>query len=151
MSRLNLNFACGSYDLLRPLWEKVVEPAGIDLNVLTMASPERHGRMLRHEEFDACELSLVGYLVAHDQGRDFTAVPAFPHRRFRHSYMVKRTGCGIEKPSDLNGKRIGLDTLQNSRACGCAGSCRTITVWTWPRWSGGARKKRTCRWSRLRG
>ena len=114
MARLNLNFACGGYDLLRPLWEKVVEPAGIDLNVMTMASPERHGRMLRHEEFDACELSLVGYLVAHDQGRDFTAIPAFPHRRFRHSYMVKRTGCGIDKPSDLNGKRIGLDTLQNS-------------------------------------
>jgi 4,5-dihydroxyphthalate decarboxylase len=114
VARLNLNFACGSYDLLRPLWEKVVEPAGIDLNVMTMPSPERHGRMLRHEEFDACELSLVGYLVAHDQGRAFTAIPAFPHRRFRHSYMVKRTGCGIDKPSDLNGKRIGLDTLQNS-------------------------------------
>jgi 4,5-dihydroxyphthalate decarboxylase len=28
--------------------------------------------------------------------------------------MVKRTGCGIEKPSDLNGRRVGLDTLQNS-------------------------------------
>ena len=28
--------------------------------------------------------------------------------------MVKRNGCGIEKPADLNGKRIGLDTLQNS-------------------------------------
>ena len=28
--------------------------------------------------------------------------------------MVKRTGCGIEKPSDLNGKRVALDTLQNS-------------------------------------
>lgn len=114
MARLNLDFACGSYDLLRPLWEKAVEPAGIDLNVMAMPSPERHGRMLRHEEFDACELSLVGYLVAHDQGRGFTAIPAFPHRRFRHGYMVKRTGCGIDQPSDLNGKRVGLDTLQNS-------------------------------------
>lgn len=114
MAKLDLCFACGSYDLLRPLWEKVVEPAGIELNILTMPSPERHGRMLRHEEFDVCELSLVGYLVARDQGRAFTAIPAFPHRRFRHSYMVKRTGCGIEKPADLNGKRVGLDTLQNS-------------------------------------
>lgn len=114
MARLKLSFACGYYDLLRPLWEKVVEPAGIDLNVMTMPSPERHGRMLRHEEFDACELSLVGYLIAHDQRRDFTAIPAFPHRRFRHSYMVKRMDCGINEPEDLNGKRIGLDTLQNS-------------------------------------
>src|SRR5205814_988024 len=27
---------------------------------------------------------------------------------------LKRAGCGIEKPADLNGKRVGLDTLQNS-------------------------------------
>lgn len=114
MSKLRLTLACGSYDLLMPLIEGSVVPAGIDLNVLTMASPERHGRMLRHEEFDVCELSLVGYLVAWDQGRGFTAIPVFPHRRFRHAYMVKRTDCGVEKPADLNGKRVGLDTLQNS-------------------------------------
>jgi 4,5-dihydroxyphthalate decarboxylase len=99
---------------LRPLIEGVAVPAGIDLNVLTMASPERHGRMLRHEEFDVCELSLVAYLVALDQGRTFRAIPVFPHRRFRHGYMVKRMNCGVEKPADLNGKRVGLDTLQNS-------------------------------------
>jgi 4,5-dihydroxyphthalate decarboxylase len=114
MPRLQLTLACGAYDLLRPLIEGVVTPAGIDLNVLTMASPERHGRMLRHEEFDVCELSLVAYLVALDQGRSFRAIPVFPHRRFRHGYMVKRTDAGIERPSDLNGRRVGLDTLQNS-------------------------------------
>src|SRR5689334_24365799 len=114
MSRLPLTLGCGAYDLLRPLMDGSVAPAGIDLNVLTMASPERHGRMLRHEEFDVCELSLIAYLVALDQGRTFRAIPAFPHRRFRHSYMVKRTDAGIERPSDLNGKRVGLDTLQNS-------------------------------------
>lgn len=43
-----------------------------------------------------------------------TAIPVFPHRRFRHSYMVKRTDCGIKEPPDLNGKRVALDTLQNS-------------------------------------
>jgi len=114
MASLKLSLACGYYDLLRPLIEGAVAPAGIDLNVLTMASPERHGRMLRHEEFDVCELSLIAYLVAWDQKRAFTAIPVFPHRRFRHGYMVKRMNCGVEKPSDLNGKRVGLDTLQNS-------------------------------------
>ena len=114
MSKLKLTLACGAYDLLRALIDGAVAPPGIDLNVLTMASPERHGRMLRHVEFDVCELSLVAYLVARDQRRAFTAIPVFPHRRFRHGYMVKRTNCGIEKPADLNGKRVGLDTLQNS-------------------------------------
>lgn len=114
MSKFGLTLACGYYDLLKPLIEGEITVAGVDLNVLTMASPERHGRMLRHLEFDVCELSLVAYLVARDQGKGFTAIPVFPHRRFRHGYMVKRANCGIEKPSDLNGKRVGLDTLQNS-------------------------------------
>jgi 4,5-dihydroxyphthalate decarboxylase len=114
MSKLKLTLACGDYDFLRPLFNGSVTAPGIDFNVLTMASPERHGRMLRHEEFDVCELSLVGYLVARDRGCNYTAIPVFPHRRFRHSYMVKRTGGGIEKPADLNGKRVALDTLQNS-------------------------------------
>ncbi len=114
MSKLKLCLACGSYDLLRPLIDSEVIPDGVDLNMLTMASPERHGRMLRHEEFDVCELSLVAYLVARDRGREFSAIPVFPHRRFRHGYMIKRSDCGIDKPADLNGKRVGLDTLQNS-------------------------------------
>ena len=114
MSNLKLCLACGSYDFLSPLITGAVTPAGIDLNVLTMASPERHSRMVRYEEFDICELSLVSYILARDRGREMTAVPVFPHRRFRHAYMFKRMDCGIEKPSDLNGKRVGLDTLQNS-------------------------------------
>jgi 4,5-dihydroxyphthalate decarboxylase len=114
VAKLELTLACGDYDLLRPLIQGAPLAPGIELNVLTMASPERHGRMLRHQEFDVCELSLVGYLVARDNAKPFTAIPVFPHRRFRHGYVVKRAGCGIEKPSDLNGKRVGLDTLQNS-------------------------------------
>lgn len=114
MGTLRLSLACGPYDLLYPLIEGKAVAPGIEFDVLTMASPERHGRMLRHEEFDVCELSFVSYLVARDNAKAYTAIPVFPHRRFRHRYMVKRTGCGIEKPADLNGRRVGLDTLQNS-------------------------------------
>jgi len=114
MSKLELSLACGPYDLLRPLMDGTVSPDGIDLNVLTMPSPERHPRMLRHEEFDVCELSLVSYLLAWDRGKSFTAIPVFPHRRFRHGYMVKRMDCGVERLQDLDGKRAGIDTLQNS-------------------------------------
>ena len=114
MANLKLSLAIGPYDLLYPLIEGKAHAQGIEFEALTMASPERHGRMLRHEEFDVCELSFVSYLVARDNAKAYTALPVFPHRRFRHRYMVKRTGCGIEKPSDLNGKRVGLDTLQNS-------------------------------------
>src|SRR5438477_12933945 len=106
MAKLQLTLACGDYDLLRLLIEGAPLAPGIDLNVLTMASPERHGRMLRHQEFDVCELSLVAYLVARDQGAAFPAIPVSPHRRFRHRYVVKRMNAGIDKPADLNHKRV---------------------------------------------
>jgi len=114
MSRLQLTLACGPYDLIGGLIDGSVVPPGIDLNVLTMASPERHRRMLRHAEFDVCELSLAGYLIERESARRFTAIPVFPHRRFRHGYVVINTRCGIVNPVDLNGKRIGLRSLRNS-------------------------------------
>jgi 4,5-dihydroxyphthalate decarboxylase len=114
MSKLNLTLACGPYDILYPLIEGTASPPGIDLNVLTMASPERHRRMLRYQEFDVCELSLGGYLIAREAGAVFTAIPVFPHRRFRHGYVAINTRAGIKQPKDLNGKRIGLRTLRNS-------------------------------------
>src|SRR5436853_4161430 len=70
--------------------------------------------MLRHIEFDVCELSLGGYLIARETGAAFTAIPVFPHRRFRHGYVTVNTRAGIVKPADLNGKRVGLRTLRNS-------------------------------------
>ncbi len=114
MAKIKLCLACGNYDTLNSLITGAVTPEGVDLNVLTMSSPERHSRMIRFDEFDVCELSLVSYILAWDRGRAMTAIPVFPHRRFRHAYMFKRMDCGVEKPSDLNGKRVGLDTLQNS-------------------------------------
>lgn len=114
VSRLALTLACGPYDLMGGLIDGSVAPPGVDLNVMTMASPERHRRMLRNTEFDVCELSLAGYLLEREAARRFTAIPVFPHRRFRHGYVVINTGCGIVRPADLNGRRIGLRSLRNS-------------------------------------
>jgi len=103
MAKLELTLACGDYDFLRPLINGEIQPQGIELNVLTMPSPERHGRMLRHEEFDICELSLVGYLVSRDQGCNYSAIPVFPHRRFRQpsaraTWNVSRPVRTLKKP-----------------------------------------------------
>lgn len=114
MGNLSLTLACGDYDLTRALIDGTVQPPGIDLTVLAMPSPERHWRMMRFEEFDIAELSMSHYLVAHARGREFTAIPVFPHRRFRHSFVFVRTDAGIEGPKDLDGKRVALRTFQNT-------------------------------------
>ncbi len=111
--KLKLTLACGDYEIVRALKEGSVEPDGIELNVLTdMDSSTRHWRMLRNREFDVCELSGSSYLMAKDRGQAFTAIPVFLHRRFRHGFVFINTSKGIEKPTDLNGKRVGLKTYQ---------------------------------------
>ena len=112
-TKLKLTLACGDYEIIQALKSGAVQPDGIELNVLTdMDSSSRHWRMLRNEEFDVCELSGSSYLMAKDRGRAFSAIPVFLHRRFRHGFVFVNTTKGIEKPSDLNGKRIGLKTYQ---------------------------------------
>lgn len=44
----------------------------------------------------------------------FIAIPVFPHRRFRHSYIFVNASAGIEKPRDLEGRRVGIRTWQTT-------------------------------------
>ncbi|MDX1745009.1 MAG: ABC transporter substrate-binding protein, partial [Halobacteriales archaeon] len=41
-------------------------------------------------------------------------ITVFPHRRFRHSYMVKHSGADVDDPGDFEGKRVGLRTWQTT-------------------------------------
>ncbi len=113
-NRLRLTLCCGDYDITRALVDGKVMPDGIDLITLTMPSPERHWRMINYREFDVCEFSMCQYLVSKSNRAPMTAIPVFPHRRFRHSYIFVNSNTGIRNPKDLEGKRVGLRTLQNT-------------------------------------
>ena len=109
---LQLNFAGGNYDFVRPLIDGSVRADGIDLNVLTgMGSGERHYRMGHGQEFDICEFNAAAYLAARDGGMPWTALPVFLHRRFRHGFVFVNPAKGITKPPDLRGKRVGGPTF----------------------------------------
>jgi 4,5-dihydroxyphthalate decarboxylase len=110
MARLKLTLACGDYDRTHALADGSVRPEGIDLNYIALEPPgEIFWRMLRHEEFDASELSLSAYILglARREAR-FVAIPVFPLRAFRHSYFWVSARSGIERPEDLKGKRVAL-------------------------------------------
>ena len=109
--KLHLTWGTGDYEMVAPLIDGNVKPEGIVLNPITLGSPERHWRMMRHHEFDVSELSMSSYMMLADQGSDFIAIPVFAHRRFRHSYIFVNSKQ-IQKPADLNGKKIGLRTFQ---------------------------------------
>jgi len=114
MAKLRLTLACGDYDLTRALLEGRVQPDGIELIPLSMPSPERHWRMIRNKEFDVCEFSMCQYMVAKSKREPLIAIPVFPHRRFRHGYIFINSKAGIKSPKDLEGKRVGLRSSQNT-------------------------------------
>lgn len=98
---------------MRALRDGSVQPDGIKLTVLTdMTSSIRHWRMIRNREFDVAELSISSYLMAKFTGQLFTSIPVFLHRRFRQGFIFLNTNKGIQKPTDLIGKNVGLRNFQ---------------------------------------
>ena len=118
MATRQLIFAGGAYDRTLALIDGTVKPEGLELNWLMLPYLEIWKRMLNYYDFDASELSFSSYLIGRSIGKSLIAIPVFPARAFRHSYIFVNTKSGIEKPKDLVGKRIGVADFQ-----------QTATVW----------------------
>lgn len=113
--KLELSLAVGRYAITMPLVDGSVQVQGAEVTPLVLPSPERHWRMLRHREFDVCETSIAGYLRAVEEEPDaWTAIPVFPHRRFRHGYVFVADAALVGHPDKLAGGRIGLRTWGTS-------------------------------------
>ena len=61
------------------------------------------------QSYDVCEIGLQPFILAYANNnfRDYTLLPIFPFRMFRHKSIFIRTDRGINRPQDLKGKRIG--------------------------------------------
>lgn len=112
----SLTLACWDYDRTAALADGRVRPEGADLTYLSLPVEETFYRMARYQEFDAAELSLSSYVVSLDHGRPFVAIPVFPSRSFRHNGIYVNTRSGIESPSDLAGRVVGVPEYQLTAA-----------------------------------
>jgi 4,5-dihydroxyphthalate decarboxylase len=105
---LKLTFACCTYDRMLALRTGDVRPEGIDLEFIAIEEVrETFDRMGWSAEFDLSEFSSSEYISRIGRGdRTFVALPVFPSRVFRHSFIFvnRRT---VNTPKDLEGKRIG--------------------------------------------
>ena len=115
MSKLRLTLACWDYDRTRPLMDRRVEPAGIDLDIQVLRPRQAFQRMLDDNEFQVSELSLASYTALKSRGAcPFVAIPVALSKIFRHSCIYVRTGAGIDKPEDLRGKRVGTSQYSST-------------------------------------
>jgi len=105
-----LSFACGFYDRTDALRTGEVKPEDVDLDYRAIGNPrEIFDRMGGKQEFDAAEFSSSEFISRLARGAcPFVALPVFPSRVFRHSYIYINRKAGIRSPKDLAGRRIGV-------------------------------------------
>src|SRR5437762_6604838 len=118
MAKLQLSFACGLYDRMQPLYTGAVGVEGIDLNFIAIDQPRPiFDRMAGGEEFDVAEFSSSEFVQRFaSQQCPFVAIAVFPSRAFRHGFIAVHRAAGINKPKDLEGKRVGVPLLTMSAA-----------------------------------
>jgi 4,5-dihydroxyphthalate decarboxylase len=116
MSLLPLTMACGPYDRMEALAQGLVQLEGIALRYLAIQSPpEIFARMIKTRSFDVAEMSLAHYSIMRTRGEfPFVAIPVFPSRVFRHSFIFINKNAGIQAPADLNRRRIGVQEYRQT-------------------------------------
>lgn len=113
MPTLTLSLACDLNDRTQAILNGQTRPKGINLNYIPLQIEEIFWRMLRHQEFDAAEMSMSSYMMTVDRNDpEFIAIPAFPSRFFRHSCIFINEDASIDEPEDLAGKRVGVPEYQ---------------------------------------
>jgi 4,5-dihydroxyphthalate decarboxylase len=64
--------------------------------------------MVREGAFDISEMAIVTYLMAKSFNKPMVLLPNVVLARFQHAYALYNARSGTLRPTDLNGKRVGI-------------------------------------------
>jgi 4,5-dihydroxyphthalate decarboxylase len=106
--KFRMGFREPDIDTNRPFTDGTVTIDGFDLECSNFTGPEH---------IDAWDASFGGLMTT--KGKDehpYVSIPAYPNRKFRLAYIFARTDSGIEKPKDLEGKRVAMFAWDNTAA-----------------------------------
>jgi 4,5-dihydroxyphthalate decarboxylase len=104
-----LKAAIGSYGHTAALKDRSIQPAGVELDLVEVTPLNAaFRRMVRDLEFDVSEMAVTTYLVAREHAKPFTALPVFPFRGFPHGAILYNDTAGVQRPADLEGKKVGV-------------------------------------------
>jgi 4,5-dihydroxyphthalate decarboxylase len=99
----------GTYPHTAPLKSGAVKSDRIDF-AFTEIVPVWDGfkGMIGEDRYDLSEMAVVTYLIARTHGKPLALLPAAMVGRFQHSHAIYNASKGTMRPSDLNGKRVGI-------------------------------------------
>ncbi|MCW5686140.1 MAG: ABC transporter substrate-binding protein [Pseudolabrys sp.] len=127
MTELNLTLACLPYDRFQPLLSGEIPVDGTRIAPVPLRWPiEVFSRMLAHNEFDIAEMSIVhSFVYTAKRTAQFSVLPIFPSRMFRHGFIFINKTAGIRSPRDLAGRRIGIQGHQTAASIWIRGILRS--------------------------
>ncbi len=110
---LDLSLAVCDYDRCRAVLDGRARVDGCRILPTAIEPEEAFHRAFKYQEFDVSELSLSSFTMLTSRGEaPYVGIPAFVSRLFRHSGIYIRTDRGIDHPSKLKGRTIGLPEYQ---------------------------------------
>ena len=111
-----LSLAAGYHLRARPLCDGRVRLKSFELKAVPFESDgEGHDEFLAGK-YDSGEFSLANYCALKSRGAPYMAIPAFPNRKFRHSYIFVPEASPLTEPAQLKGKKVGIPGWLNT--CG---------------------------------
>ncbi|HTI86900.1 MAG TPA: hypothetical protein VL966_09875 [Alphaproteobacteria bacterium] len=115
--KLQLSIGMADNPRTHPIFEGRVKADGIDLIPTSVHASELFWRQLRFGDFDVSEMSLSGLMMAATSGDTrWVGIPVFTTRKMFQVGTLVRKDRGIDKPSDLIGKKLGVPEYQQTAA-----------------------------------
>lgn len=127
MAVLRLSAALSDNVHTRPILDGLVTPRGTEVVGSALHPSEMFWRQLRFGDFDISEMSLSGLAVRRARGDDaWVALPVFTTTEFFHTRLRVRVDSGIERPTDLVGRRVGVVEYQQTASVWLRGTLRDV-------------------------
>ena len=108
--KLAITVAGYKYNHVRALIDGRVKVEGCT----TQHQPGKIGELNTHvfsgpQSLEVTEIGLIPFVLAYanDGFRDYSLIPVFPLRTFRHKSIFVHTDRGIARPEDLKGRKVG--------------------------------------------
>jgi 4,5-dihydroxyphthalate decarboxylase len=120
-AKVTLHTMLGNYANVAPLKSGAVDSdlVGYDFAEVKIAH-NLFKQVVREAKYDLAELAIVTYLQAVAAGKPYVLMPAVVVARGQHHTIAYNAERGVLKPSDLNGRRVGVRAY-------------TVTTGTWVR------------------
>src|SRR5580658_8722338 len=120
-TKLKLHTMLGNYANTKPLKSGAIHSDLVDFDFAEVkVANNLFKAVVREAKYDVAELAIVTYLQAKAYGKPYVLVPAVVVSRGQHHTIAYNPERGALKPSELNGKRVGVRAF-------------TVTTGTWVR------------------